>query len=81
MDAGDKDGSHLYITEDGGVNFFFKTQLPFQLTGDIEFYPRKSNENFLLASSAILSTKVQLKLVKTKLMKSLKHKSIVLNIN
>ena len=80
MDAGDKDGSHLYITEDGGVSFF-KTQLKFQLTGDIEFYPRKSNENFLLASSAILSTKVQLKLVKTKLMKSLKHKSIVLNIN
>lgn len=58
MDVGDKYGSSLYVTEDGG-DTFFKFALPFQLTGDITFYPRKEHEDYLLASSAILSTKVR----------------------
>eukprot|EP00105_Crassostrea_gigas_P033630 XP_011457076.1 PREDICTED: sortilin isoform X2 [Crassostrea gigas] len=56
VDVGDKYGSSLYVTEDGG-DTFFKFALPFQLTGDITFYPRKEHEDYLLASSAILSTK------------------------
>lgn len=56
VDVGDKYGSSLYITEDGG-DTFFKAALPFQLTGDITFYPRKEHEDYLLASAAILSTK------------------------
>lgn len=58
VDVGDKYGSSLYVTEDGG-DTFFKFALPFQLTGDITFYPRKEHEDYLLASSAILSTKVR----------------------
>ncbi|XP_061187283.1 sortilin-like isoform X1 [Saccostrea echinata] len=58
VDAGDPTGSHLFITEDGG-NSFYESPLPFQLTGEILFHPNKAHEDYLLASSALLSTKIK----------------------
>ncbi|XP_056000004.1 sortilin-like isoform X2 [Ostrea edulis] len=56
VDSGDKYGSQLFITDNGGKSFF-TSKLSFHLTGSIMFHPSQSHEDYLLASSALLTTK------------------------